>query len=123
MNFYQYLSPSLKETYIDLLEIGWEISLTDNKRGQCTAKGKERKITVPVWAIAKNSKEPGFLDWYAAHEFSHAFDYMNRKTMDHGPAFMDLLKKICPASCIHFELTYMTKGAIAAGITPNLDDL
>lgn len=87
----------------------------DQTRGRAyLKKGTYEKVTVPLWV-----KEKGidYAVWYLSHELAHIADWIkNRRKLDHGPLFMEQLKRICPPNCIHHELGYKPRNASAAGI-------
>jgi hypothetical protein len=93
-----------------LLSEGWKIYAVKQKRGRCYYKGKAGVITIPVWAINRAME---YKTWYICHELAHAFD---KTKSNHGPEFMRILQEICPANCVHFEIGYKPRNAIAAGI-------
>ena len=94
-----------------LIEEGWTFYAVDQTRGRC--RHNTKTITIPCWAFATEQEAPGYLLWYLAHECAHAIAGPFAK---HGPLFMEALKRICPAHCIHYELGYKPRNAMAAGI-------
>lgn len=103
------MPPSLVPYYRELSNQGWMFWVVDQRRGRCYY-GK-KQITIPLWAT-KRSKD--YLTWYIAHEMSHAYA---GHLADHGPKFMEQLKRICPNDCIKHELGYKPRNAASAGIT------
>lgn len=101
--------PSVVATYNTLLATGWTIHITDTRRGRCAY--ATRSITVPKWAMERSED---YTLWYLSHEMAHA---VAGSHAGHGPDFMAALKAICPAHCIHYELGYKPRNAVAAGIT------
>lgn len=100
---------SVKEYAKTLMDKNWSFYAVAQQRGRCYQ--NQRVITIPIWVINRNTREKV---WYIAHEMSHAFDECRH---EHGPEFMDWLKRICPQDCIHYELGYKPRNAAAAGIT------
>jgi len=76
-------------------------------KGRCSYRRK--LILIPTW-VWRNEKE---LTWYVAHEIAHIFAYDD----NHGPKFMEQLKRICPSDVIHYELNYKPRNASSAGIS------
>lgn len=103
-------APMLKESLIDLGFEGWNFYLVDQVRGKCNF--TNRYITIPIHAIQEKKK--GYLEWYVAHELSHA--YAGFEAM-HGPLFMAQLLRLCPKDFLHFETSYKPRYAQAAGIS------
>ena len=101
-----------------LRDSGWRIYAVNQSRGRCYG-GSQKVITLPVWAIVRGRKDPGFKTWYIAHECAHAMDNCKHS---HGPEFMSWLKQICPDDCIHHEIGYKPRNAFAAGIKEKLID-
>ena len=99
----------VKEYAKELLAKDWTIHPVRQDRGRCYARAKV--ITIPEFAINRGVE---FKTWYISHEIAHAYD---KCIHNHGPEFMEWLKKICPENCIHFELGYKPRNAAAAGIT------
>lgn len=95
-----------------LTHCGWAVYAVEASRGRC--RYGSRTITVPTWALA--SKRPLFADYYTAHELAHAFAWMHDREGQHGPAFMQWLKRLCPREAWHYELEYKPRNAMAAGI-------
>jgi hypothetical protein len=87
-----------------------------------------RVITIPLWACWGSPEDPkrertvrqvfqdvdvNYLTYYVAHELAHFAAPLGSQ---HGPAFMEQLKAICPPHVIHHELRYKPRNAAAAGI-------
>ena len=100
---------SLKVSARALLNDGWKIWAVRQSRGRCYFRAKV--ITIPVWVIT--DPRIGQKIWYIAHEMAHAYDECRH---NHGPEFMEWLKKLCPPEHIHWELTYKPRNARSAGI-------
>ena len=97
--------------YKSLITLGWTFYVVNQERGRCYHSRKW--ITIPLHAWQRQSD--GYLAYYIAHEAAHA--YAGREA-NHGPAFMNWLKRLCPANYLHYELGYKPRNAIAAGIMP-----
>lgn len=102
------LPDSVIAQYQSLCRDGWKFWVVTSSRGYCNM--RRREITIPIFARTKGSL---YYTWYFCHEMAHAID---RCRHQHGPEFMRILQDICPANCIHFELTYKPRNAQAAGI-------
>lgn len=107
---------SVKVYARELRDAGWKFHAVDQTRGYCDYKYKI--ITIPTWVILKRSVQEK--TWYIAHELAHAFDV---KRSHHGDSFMQMLVRICPADCIHYELGYKPRNAARNGIVQPLLDL
>lgn len=106
---------SVKSIGKQLISNGWKFYVVDQNRGRCYYNHKI--ITIPSWAIHKSVE---YKTWYICHEMAHTFT----KGDSHGQKFMAKLIEICPENCVHFELEYKPRNAIAAGITsPLIDNL
>lgn len=92
-------------------DAGWRFFGVKQTRGRCYYGPKV--ITIPEWVL---SRATDYKEWYIAHEMAHAYSYLDGKTDNHGPNFMEMLKSICPPDCIHYELGYKPQNASAAGI-------
>lgn len=97
--------------YKKLITLGWTFYVVNQDRGRCYFSRKW--ITIPLHAWQRQSD--GFLAYYIAHEAAHA--YAGRKA-NHGPKFMQWLKKLCPPDYQHYELGYRPRNATSAGIMP-----
>lgn len=105
------LPQSLRQLGKELTENGWRIYVVDQSRGYCME--SQKLITIPLWVYNKRNQDHTEFVWYVAHEFAHA---LAGHKAAHGPAFMETLKRICPANAIHHELAYKPANAKAAGI-------
>lgn len=110
----------LKSLARDLLDKQWNIYVVKQTRGRCYARAKV--ITIPSWVLnpprslvnhIKNGSALKYKTWYIAHEFAHAYDECRH---NHGPEFMEWLKRICPKDCIEYETEYKPRNAKSAGI-------
>lgn len=90
----------------------WRAYCANSRRGYC--RPKSRYITVPAWTFRRGSD---FVTYYLAHELAHI-----NGGQDHGKAFYDEFKRICPEHLQHFELKYKPRNAAAAGITERRND-
>lgn len=127
----EYGDDMFSSTYADLLQLRWKFYITTNNRGRCDWASKE--ITLPYWLWNRSQMEANLrssmLDstielyriWYLAHEMAHAIDAMERGKSDHSPAFMKVLKQICPSEALGYEASYNTATAIACGLADNLE--
>lgn len=95
-----------------LNDAGWKFYVVRQTRGRCYYKSKV--ITIPSWVIERKSID--YKEWYLSHEMAHAYSYIEGTTDNHGPAFMAMLKAICPDDCVHYEIEYKPRNAQAAGI-------
>ena len=129
------ISDTMRNCYKDLRDMGWRFYVVDAKCGRCYY--HDKVITIPLWLwdsekidanlIHALHKAPTLTEriqyraWYIAHEMAHAFCHISHggDKDPHGPKFMNELKMICPPNCIHFELSYKPKNAMAAGIMPH----
>lgn len=84
----QRCDPTVWNYVLDQQDKGWRIYCVLQGRGRCYY--RERVITIPFWTIEANSKKPGYITWYVAHELAHSMD---RNNYNHGPAFMAELKE------------------------------
>lgn len=109
-NMFKDIPESVKEYARTLRAAGWKFYVVRQNRGYCDY--SSRVITIPSWA--HNHRDFTERIWYISHELAHAH---NKKHDQHGPGFMETLKKICPADCIHHELSYKPRNAAAAGIS------
>ena len=98
------------DSYNKLLSDGWDIYVVKQVRGHCWY--GSHIITVPLWAFERSE---AYVIYYLCHEMAHAFAGYEAA---HGPAFMAMLKRICPAGYLHFETGYKLKEAVEAGIMP-----
>lgn len=94
----------------NLRDQGWRFYTVRQRNGKCY-RGWRKVITIPVWVIDK--KPLGYKIWYICHEMAHAYDNCLH---NHGPEFMEWLKRLCPTEHIHYELGYKPRNAKAAGI-------
>lgn len=102
-----------------LTEHGWKFYVVDQGRGRCYF--RDKVITIPAWVFAKSVD---YKEWYIAHEMAHAMQWIQDKRSDqHGERFMAWLIKICPPDCVHYELEYKPRNAMAAGITKPKSDI
>jgi hypothetical protein len=101
---------SVKEYARKLRDNGWKFYAVSQRRGRCYYHAK--LITIPVWCIS-SKRGVGYKIWYISHELAHAMDECKH---DHGPQFMEWLKKICPPEHIKWELGYKPRNATKAGI-------
>lgn len=108
----QRCDPTVWNYVLDQQDKGWRIYCVLQGRGRCYY--RERVITIPFWTIEANSKKPGYITWYVAHELAHSMD---RNNYNHGPAFMAELKRICPPASWHYETNYKKRNAVSAGIS------
>ena len=108
----QRCDPTVWNYVLDQQDKGWRIYCVLQGRGRCYY--RERVITIPFWTIEANSKKPGYITWYVAHELAHSMD---RNNYNHGPAFMAELKRICPPASWHYETSYKKRNAVSAGIS------
>jgi predicted metal-dependent hydrolase len=108
LEFLESMDTRIKSWYLQLSKQGWRFYITEQSRGRC--QWGYRTCTIPAWVLAFPKEKQ---TWYLSHEMAHAFAGWEAK---HGPVFMDWLKKICPADCIHYELGYKPRNAMAAGI-------
>jgi predicted metal-dependent hydrolase len=92
---------------------GWKFFAVRQSRGYCHSGHKI--ITIPIFAIDRSVE---YKAWYISHEMAHAYDNC---VHNHGPEFMEWLKKICPKESIHFELGYKPRNAAKAGIKYEID--
>lgn len=106
---FQGVPESVKEYARQKQREGWKFYAVDQDRGRCYHGSKV--ITIPTWTIDRRSLD--YRVWYISHELSHAFAGWKAH---HGPDFMEWLKRICPADCVHHELGYKPRNAAAAGI-------
>lgn len=105
----------MKKVAIRLRNDGWTFYAVNQQRGRCYYKG--RVITIPVWAMVRSIR---YKQWYVSHEMAHA---VAGSKANHGPDFMAALRRICPESAIHHELSYKPRNATSAGIVhPNALD-
>ena len=120
---FSFLQTPLKSHFIDLTEMGFSVYVLSIRRGYCDSRVKE--IVIPEFAILRetNNKELGYLQWYVAHEFAHAFNAAAGTCDIHGPNFMEFLKKICPPEYIHYEFHYKPRNAARCGIQISADIL
>ncbi len=96
----------------DLLDLGWRFFIVKQNCGYCIP--SKRVITIPTFAIARERKNAnGYLNWYVSHEMAHAFA---PREENHGPAFMEELKRICPTEYQYHEMCYKPKNAMTAGV-------
>ena len=100
---------SVKYYARDLRDSEWRFYSVSQSRGTCYADHKV--ITIPVWVIDR--RDLGEKIWYISHEIAHAYDGCIH---EHGPEFMEWLKRICPQEYWHYELGYKPRNAKAAGI-------
>jgi len=100
----------------DLIDSGFCFYVVDQIRGRCYF--DHRVITIPSFVFRKPDTAK-YISWYLAHECAHGFNFISlREYQDnHGPMFMEELKRICPADCLHFETNYKPRNAMAAGIS------
>jgi hypothetical protein len=112
---------SVKVYARSLRDNGWRFYVCDQQSGWCIG-GGHKMIIIPLWLIDINHKhytsqkvanKPGYKTYYIAHEMAHAFAGVAEQ---HGPRFMEWLKKICPSELIHYELEYKPRNAKSAGI-------
>lgn len=116
MEFIEHMDIRIKGYYLELVNCGWSLYITDQDRGR--AQWKFKTFTVPKWVLAQGKDKQ---TWYVSHEMAHV--YAGWEAL-HGPIFMEWLKKICPEDCIMHELGYKPRNAMAAGIgKPNYGDL
>lgn len=107
-----------------LIDGGWKFYVVNQRRGRCYYASKV--ITIPAWVFRRPID---YKEWYLSHEMAHALDKENGTKSDHGPLFMYFLKCICPEDCVHYEIEYKPRNAVAAGIrkpdtdTDDLSDL
>lgn len=124
MHLHDVLIPSfpaqLRDPIEEMSRRDWSIFAVDQQRGRCYPTNKE--ITIPVWAfkeIDKGQHRVGYIEWYVAHEVSHAWDFMN-KTYDyrkpHGVSFMKLLETFCPREFLVYEINYKPRNVRSSGI-------
>ena len=109
MQLFQNVPESVKAYARELQGKDWRFYAVSQDRGTCYLDAKV--ITIPDWVIIKRPIKEKI--WYISHELSHAFDTSRSA---HGPAFMSILKDICPEDCIEYELGYKPRNARAAGI-------
>lgn len=95
----------------NLRDAGWKFYPVKQVRGCCYY--REKVITIPAWAIEKETQKLGYKTWYISHEISHAYAGYHAH---HGPDFMKKLIEICPPEFVHYELGYKPRNAAAAGI-------
>lgn len=114
ISMFRNVPDSIKEYARTLRNDGWRFYVVNQSRGRCY--GRDKVITIPIWIWGAQQNQ-SFRNWYFAHEIAHAYD---KCVHEHGPEFMEWLKKICPKEDIHHELGYKPRNAAAAGITdPN----
>ena len=113
---FQNVPESVKIHARNLKDTGWKFYSVKQSRGRCYYRSKT--ITIPVWAIDKTARKPGYKVWYISHEMSHALDLARS---NHGSSFMRKLQEICPPEFVHYELGYKPRNAAAAGIILNLE--
>jgi len=108
----QILTPDIRtlypQEYQELSADGWRFYVVNQSCGKCYH--NDKVITIPTWAYTTSRT---YITWYIAHELAHA--YAGREA-NHGPEFMEWLKKICPQKAIHHELTYKPRNAVSARI-------
>lgn len=104
--------PALSDRWLQLKKDGWQLFVVEQNRGMCYS--NKKWITIPLWVI---SKPKGQWVYYVAHEFAHTPEHTWKGLQDpHGSAFMEELKRLCPAEFLHYELGYKKSQAINAGI-------
>ncbi len=91
-----------------LKETGWKFYCVEQTRGYCLESAKT--ITIPRWVMFESD---GNIIQYICHEMAHALAPASEM---HGPKFMEILMKICPAKYLHYELEYKPREARKAGI-------
>lgn len=96
-----------------LMDSGWRFYCVAQVRGKCYY--NEKVITLPEWIVTNSGQanRTGYKEYYICHEMAHALD--NTRS-NHGAEFMRILKKICPAEFVHYELDYKPRNAAGAGI-------
>lgn len=104
------LNSPLVAEYNRLVELGWQFFAVDQDRGRCY--GRARIITIPVWVFTRSQIKHNYWVWYVAHEMAHASTLGD----NHGALFMKKLIELCPEDCIHYEIGYKPRNAVAAGI-------
>lgn len=100
----------IKQHARTLLAQGWKFYTVKQSRGRCYG-GWRKVITIPTWVIDR--QDLSYRIWYICHEMAHAYDNCKH---NHGPEFMEWLKKLCPEEHIIHELGYKPRNAKAAGI-------
>lgn len=98
----------------NLVKAGWIFQMAHVKRGCCYYHTKT--IVLPAWLV---SRPESYQRYYLCHEMAHA---LAGKDANHGPLFMNTMKKICPAEDLHWEATYKPRNALAAGIVHIAED-
>ena len=100
----------------DLIDAGFCFYVVDQIRGRCYF--DHRVITIPAFVFGKPETNK-YVSWYLAHECAHGFNFLSchYEQDNHGPMFMQELKRICPADSLHFETGYKPRNATAAGIS------
>lgn len=105
--------PILYARYNELKAEGWKLFVVNQYRGRCYP--YKKWITIPLWCL--DIAESKWIQ-YVAHEFAHTKPHTRIPgTDDHGPAFMEEMKRLCPQEYWHHELSYKPKQASYAGIS------
>lgn len=94
---------------------GWIFKVSKGDRGYCRYRAK--LITIPRHALNRGGD---YLTYYLHHEMAHALLAelrLSNLIEPHGPEFMAKLIEICPPHCLHYEVGYKPRNAVAAGIS------
>lgn len=102
-------SEQIKEIAKTLIAQGWRFYATNTQCGTCYENSKV--ITIPLHAFRRGAQ---YKTYYICHEMSHALVGAKHQ---HSAVFMRKLIDICPEDCIHYEIGYKPRNAMAAGIS------